>query len=384
MFEQDNSVIAESTRQQISTLSDTADEAYSDDQLLRAAELYGRAAELADLIGDFHSLVRLRSWQGVCLVQAGKYQKALAVFGPILQSIPKSADIADVYRILIRNLEVAAFIPVSLTTLEKALAQVETFLRDSGELKLRHRLLYLHAGILADRGLYKEALQLAQEAWISWRGTHPSLYASDAHLNQLVSLSINVRDSVLAHKYLAEWESLDTNIPRVRSYFIPERRSELARLEGQFDDAVNYARNAVVAAEQAESNEGLAIETLVRAFLCCGETDRAADIIGRRFAYRHSECGETRFNVHLLWGDYHLACARRSIGLNPVDDELLDESIEVPAIPNVGDAGRHLLKARRSYESALKTGTWIDRQLQCDVREKTIRSRYARMSNSAG
>ena len=124
------------------------------------------------------------------------------------------------------------------------------------------------------------------------------------------------------------------------------------------------------------------IETLivmVQAFLCTGDNHRARDELIRLLAHRHAETGHYRYYIRLLWGDYHLACAREAAGMPAVDDEFGLEFPPPSAIANPTATRYALARARRGYRAALKVGSWIDEKLQCSLRQTTISERLARV-----
>lgn len=84
MFDEENP-ITQAAQQQIESLWDAGWEAYKDTQWLRAAEIYGKALEIAESINDTRQIVLSRFWRAVSLFDAGKLRQALAVLTPILQ-----------------------------------------------------------------------------------------------------------------------------------------------------------------------------------------------------------------------------------------------------------------------------------------------------------
>lgn len=374
MFDAENP-LTQAAQEQMQSLDDAGREAYKDTQWLRAAEIYGKALEIAESINDTRKIVYYRFWRGSSVCQAGKLRQALAVLAPTLKDGNTGGDAADIYNTLTRYIDIAQELPVNLGAIEKAYQQTENFLRDSGNLVWRHKLLHLQTELSERRGMYPEALATAQESWTIWQIEHPA-YLGDEHLNKLVAISLLLRDAEQAQMYLWEWEMDEHDtIPKERERLSSSRKSDLARLEGRFTEAVDWVRRAMLV---DNSN----IETLivmVRAFLCTGDNHRARDELIRLLAHRHAEIGHYRYYIRLLWGDYHLARAREAAGMPAVDDEFGLEFPPPSAIANPSATRYALARARRGYRAALKVGSWIDEKLECSLRQTTISERLARV-----
>lgn len=374
MFDAENP-LTQAAQEQMQSLYHAGWEAYKDRQLLRAAEIVGKALEIAESINDTRKIVKYRLCRGASLSEAGKLRQALAVLTPTLKDWNTGGDAADIYNTLTTYIRIAQDLPVNLGAIEKAYQQTENFLRDSGNLEWRHRLLLLQATLYQLRGMYPEALAAAQESWAIWQDEYP-YYTADAHLNNLVEISLLLRDAEQAQMSLWEWEMDEhDDIPKTREGLSCSRQSDLARLEGRFTEAVDWARRSMLV---DNSN----IETLivmVRAFLCTGDNHRARDELIRLLAHRHAETGHDRYFIRLLWGDYHLAYAREAAGMPAVDDEFGLEFPPPSAIANPAATRYSLARARRGYRPALKVGSWIDEKLQCSLRQTTISERLARV-----
>ena len=113
---------------------------------------------------------------------------------------------------------------------------------------------------------------------------------TDTHLNILVQISLLLRNAEQAQMYLWEWEMDEHDtIPKAREGMSCRRRSDLARLEGRFTEAVDWARRAMLVDNSASG-------TLVQAFLCTGDNHRARDELIRLLADRHAETGHYRYD----------------------------------------------------------------------------------------
>lgn len=379
MFDAENP-LTQAAQEQMQSLEDAGREAYKDRQLLRAAEIVGKALEIAESINDTRKIVNYRFWRGASLFGAGKLRQALAVLTPTLKDGNTGGDAADIYNSLTKYIDIAQNLPVNLGAIENAFQQTENFLRDSGNLEWRHQLLHLQAQLYTLRGMYPEALASAQESWAIWQHEYPR-YTADTHLNNLVEISLLLRDAEQAQMYLWEWEMDEHDtIPKERERLSCSGRSNLARLQGRFTEAVDWARRAML----VDNSEIGTLIVMVRAFLCTGDKHRARDELIRLLAQRHAETGHDRYYIRLLWGDYHLACAREAAGMPAVDDVFGLEFPPPSAIANPAATRYALARARRGYRAALKVGSWIDEKLQCSLRQKEISERLARVEAIEG
>ena len=101
MFDAENP-LTQAALEQMDSLGEAGGEAYSDTQWLRAAEIFGKALEIAESINDTRPIVFYRFWRGVSLVHAGKLRQALAVLTPTLKEGTTGGDADDIYSTLIR------------------------------------------------------------------------------------------------------------------------------------------------------------------------------------------------------------------------------------------------------------------------------------------
>lgn len=302
---------------------------------------------------------------------------------PALQASPPSDSTDHFYNLLTIYIYAAQDLPVSLRSIEKVYVQAEGFLRDSGNTGWRHKLLHLRCLLYSAREMYSKALRAAQEGWSlrQCAGSYPA-FGVDDHLNDLVDVNLRLQDGAQAWRYLEEWESQkDNELPKTREILYCSRQSDVARLEGRADDAIDWARRAVLSAEQTDYEEYrfLAESTLVRALLYAADAERAKERLCRILTYRHSESKHRIFDLHLLRGDYHLACARQAAGMAPVDDEY---RLDFPPPTSIADKATRcaLRRARLAYSAALKVGREIDELLECSKRQEELARRFERVS----
>lgn len=372
--------IVEVARKEMGTLRDLAAKAYAGGQKLYAAELLGKALEIAKSINDTYEIVYFSTWQGMSLIEAGKYRQALAILAPFLQTQQAPGQAEDFYNLLKTYIGIAQHLPVNLKVIEKAFAQTNNFLRNTGNLSWRHGSLWLQANLYRHRGRHHQALQTYQESWTLWRAEYPA-YIADEHLSSLVYAALTLHNTPLARQYIAEWEHQKDDTPVHRAIIFACAYSHLARVENHSDEAINWARQAILTAEQIDHEEEkkTALVTTVRSLLFADQSELTRGFLCSLLCLRHVENGHNRYEVRLLWGDYYLACARLAAGMRSADDEY---GLDFPPPVQIADAPttlRAIERAKRGYAAARKVGQWIDLQLECTKRQDELRQRLARV-----
>jgi tetratricopeptide (TPR) repeat protein len=376
-----NNPVAETARQQMRSLADAGAEAYKNQQKLRAAELYKKALEIAESIDDSPSITRYRFWWSTNLYDLGRLREALTVIAPIIQGDKVSGEADYVFGALTNYLSIAQELPVSLKAIEKVFTHAEGFIQSSGNYNWRHNLFSIRSDLYVKRGMQREALNIAQESKSVWEDKYP-LYTADGMFSKLVSLSLSLRDTEQAREYLKEWEQHPSNpLPKSREQLLYKRQSDLARFEGRTKEAIDWARRAVLIAEQSDTKDEalFSIKGLIRAFLAEGDCDRARGMVVQYTAIRHSESAFDRYSLHLLVGDYHLACARKTAGWLPVDDEYGLTFSQPVRSNDLNTMRRALIRTKLAYNSALKIGKEIDIKLECNSHQDEVIERQRRI-----
>jgi len=348
-----------------------------------AAELYDQALKITEAVadGDFLAGYRALFRRAVAhqFAWMERLRESLAVLAPLSKPGAGDTKACCVYGNMSDHIQIAQKLPTSLGTIERAYAQAESYFRSAGESNWRSVLLHLKSELSVARGMQAEALALGQEGWALWADGCPKFYAT-THLHNLFNISLALNDERLAQSYLDEWERNDELKSRVRESTFNQMQSGLARLRGQTIAALDYARRAVQSIEIADwgATRFEAGCVMVRACLMAGEPERARDMLRRLLGVmRHSESGLDRYKIQLLRGDYHLAQARRAARTGAFDDELAS-AFQLEAGQESASLNSQLRKARAAYSTALKTGRWIDEQLECALRQQEISVRLAR------
>jgi tetratricopeptide (TPR) repeat protein len=280
------------------------------------------------------------------------------------------------------QVEIAVKLPVNLAAIERACEQADAYFRAAGERDWQSRLLYYRAELLYQRGLYREALAVAQEGAVHAANGCPKLFPS-THMWGLFRISLALGDLAEAKRYLDKWvrkyDTEDKHGPARYAYYYV-MASRLARAEGKADGAVECSRagaETLAGADWGDARFQLGCEQ-VRAYLFAGHHALAGTHLARLARARRSESGHRRYAFALLLGDYHLARARAAAGLPAFDDEF-GRTGEPPREP-VRSNGSEAARARRAYGEALKVGAWIDEKLVCSVRTEEVSGRLARVS----
>lgn len=351
-----------------------------------AAELYEEALKITEAVadGDFLAEYRALFRRAVAhqFAWMERLRESLAVLAPLSQA-SDATKACCVYGNMSDHIEIAQKLPVSLRTIEKAYAQAENYFSSAGEGDWRSVLLHMKSELYFSRGLYTEALIIGQEGWALWNDGCPKFDAT-THLHNLFNICLALNDVEQAQKYLDEWEQNDEKKSRVRESTFYQMQSRLARLRGHTTEALDCARRAVQSVEIADwgttrFDAGCA---LVKACLVAGEDERARDTLVRLRPMRHSESGLDRYAYQLLRADYHLAQARRAVARTGTFDDEFANTFPADAahLPESTAALSELRKARAAYETALKTGRWIDEQFECSLRQQEISARLARVT----
>jgi len=372
-----DSLFLNSSKIKIDSLYSAGSSAYQNRQMLQAANFFDEALKLAESIDDIDNIVMIRFWKGDSLLHGNKLRKALEVLAPTLQDTSYRGGIHNIFNTLTTYIEIAIELPVTYNSINNVFDQSETFLRNFGRLEWIDKLLHLKGKMNCYRGFYQEALESAQESWIRWRDDYPG-FVADTHMESLIRICINLRDADMANNYMSEWKNQENQMPIRRERDINMHKSNIARLEGRFKDSLNWAKRSIIAAEQTDQLYGSLI-TLVRALLCVGENILSRHYLARLLSERHSERGHIRYLVRLIQGDYHLSCARKAAGLQPVDDEFGTDFSIPEHISNKKATLYSLSYAKQAYDSTLTIAKWIDEQFVCCKYESELSTRYDRL-----
>jgi hypothetical protein len=196
----------------------------------------------------------------------------------------------------------------------------------------------------------------------------------------LVKCCLALKDKTKARNYLNRWEKDKCNdSPASRDYLIATYCSNLKRLEGQFGEALEYARQAQHI-RHSFSIESVANESFVRACLCSNSLSSARDELVATFNSHRSQSSFLVYQYRLLIGDYYLTCARAEAKFSAVDEEYSNEFSDYTEITNSVYLLRLLRKAYFAYRLALKTSLEIDEKLNCTYYHDTIATRFERLA----
>ncbi|MBV9926156.1 MAG: hypothetical protein JOZ96_14145 [Acidobacteria bacterium] len=349
-----------------------------------AAELYRQATEKADTSSHVPTWLRgvMRRSFADELTTLERLREALAVLSEMPKTTEDGFRACCVYGSMTDQIEIGIRLPVNLAAVERACEQADAYFRAAGERDWQSRLLYYRAELLYHRGLYREALALAQEGAVYASNGCPKLWPS-THMWGLFRISLALGDFEEAKRHRDAWVSKydaeDKHGPaRYAYYYVMGAR--LARAEGKAKGAVECARagaETLAGADWGDARFLLGCEQ-VRAYLFAGQHAHAGTHLARLAHARRSESAHRRYSFALLLGDYHLARARAAAGL-PTFDEEFGRTGERPR-ESVGSTVPEVARARRAYGEALKVGAWIDEKLVCSVRTEEVGGRLARLS----
>ncbi|MFL6337281.1 MAG: hypothetical protein ACJ754_28615 [Pyrinomonadaceae bacterium] len=363
--------------------------AYGAGQHHAAAELYRRATALADASDDVPNWYRgvMRRSFADELTTLERLREALAVLSEMPKTTEDGFRACCVYGSMTDQVEIAVRLPVGLSVIERACEQADAYFRAAGERDWQSRLLYYRAQLLYERGLYAQALAVAQEGAAYATAGCPKLFPS-THQWGLFRIRLAQGEHADAKRYKERWvEKYEREEKRspVRRAYEYVMLSRLARAEGDASEAVERSRagaQTLAGADWGEARFLLGCEQ-VRAYLYAGQHALAGGLLARLAHSRRSESGHRRYGFALLLGDYHLACARAAAGLPTLDDEFGTTGEPPCARASDNSLEFEVGRARRAYGAALKVGAWIDERLECSVRTGEVKRRLARLSHVA-
>jgi hypothetical protein len=358
----------------------------------QAARYFGEASSIAGSLKEEAARVRLARWWGACLFECGRLREAFAALAPVVMLEPQE-QLEEFYVAVVKYIEAAQMIPVSLASLEAAHARLGQFVSDTHLGHWRHMISRLRADLSCLRGDYHGGLAAAQ---LSWRlassgpdvGPH---FIDDEYLNTLVRSQLLSGDLESARETLVEWEFSADQIPSYRSAIFNSCRSVVSRRIGDSRTAVDAGRTALAAAEISNHYQAmcLASNALARALICSGELDLADDIIARQGNRLRDESLIEEFRTNVLRGDLELARIRLMAGLPIVDEETLPNEPEEKSTARAGSSAptgsvptgyeAAVTGCRDFYFDALEQGAKLDTLLECAIWSETARSRTKRL-----
>jgi len=411
--------------EKIEKLDHIAHQYYRMSEVLQAANIYKEALNLAESINDQQKIVNIRRWCGASFYEAGKLREALAVLVPIMKEKNEFFKPDDFYVAAIKYIEIAQELPVSLSSIQKGHNNIEHILKHLGNMSWRHMQLRKLSELYKLRGMYEQAINLAQESCSLFQinsENGPSFLAEE-YLYHLLHLYLLNHNFEQIKRVLGEWEYIESSVPDYKEMTLSIRQSEMARISGDIINAVSYARKAKMIAETTRHYWRLncSINALVRAYICANQFENAGALLQEFCSNRLSESLHVRYNYHLLRGDFYLSYARHIIEASLYDDEFGIEIIPISTKPvsesvnNLSDsecADIHqeglielsdsllihldfknsqkddnniqlqkkdaincLRHARQAFNTALHIGTRIDSLLECNIRSNEILKR---------
>lgn len=363
-----------STVLRIQSLRRSAHDAYRNYRREEAADLFLQALRLAEDINSPDDMVYLRLWHGVSLAGAQQYMEALAAVTPTLRQMDKAGRPQDVFNTVTLYIGVALEIPLDFKTILEPLEYCKTYLESTGSRHWRHKLLYLEARLLEERGFFEQALAVAEESWSTWRYQYP-YYTADTHLERLVSLSLRTHQPELARRYLDIWEQDSHNeMPLYRAYTLSGWQANYYRYRDELDRALTLGVRCLHNSAQIDK-EDKARGLLVRLYLARGEIDKA------RQTLKHVPLKTLR-DEQLRMADYHLGAARAAAGLPPADDgyDIAFPTQVATAVQDVDRLRFEAGRARMMYRLRMVEAKKWDTAFDCTWRQDEVNERLARLA----
>ncbi|MER5425051.1 hypothetical protein [Streptosporangium roseum] len=361
--------------------SSLGDRAYHLGHHVRAAELYGRCADLAEMLGDVRAQAFALVGQAGSLLLVGRTTEAMAAVARALPGGPAEGPPEVVLDALGIWYDAARAIPAELPVIEGTHRMAEEFIRGNGLQDRRYVLLLQRANLQYDRGYVDEALALAREAWTLRRlSGRDAAFGTAHHLYQLVFYAGRAGDPASARKALADLERLrdaDADGPLQRQEALLEARTEVAWGEGRHDEAVGFQTELLRLTPGRSGAPDRAGDTSVNLVwaqvVACRLWDARAGLIALSHL-RHASLWEALAYRELL-GEYHLSAARWILGLPPMGFDYQVPGPPVPPDPAwPRSAAEEARRARALYLLADRIGSRLDAKL----RGRHSRDRLAR------
>jgi tetratricopeptide (TPR) repeat protein len=360
----------------LSNMMDTFEDNKDAGNFRIAASIAEKAIQLADATGLKADALSIRRRRAAALRMSGQYQAAFNELSPIFRE-GSCDDESILLDALLEALQLSIEMPTSLKVIEGILRRADGLLYHESGSNLRSGFMLSKAQILYYRGLNAEALPIAQEAWVLKKAGGKG-WSWDSYLHVLVDICLELDREDLTLRYLKDWEQRDKAGTQVVRYLLME--SKALRWSGKYAEAAKAARRLLVHAEGLEAPSAVtgARDALVRSQIMLGDI---CSVRSRLLARPRHGSPRERFTWFCLWGDYHLACARRMAGMKPVDDEFCRV---IPLPSRIGDAAgtrTELRRAEFAYRGALRLGSKIDDLLECKFRQKLVAQRLQRLAD---
>ena len=367
-----------SLRQKIKDLHDESAIEFAAGELTRSLDLSRKALDLADSNGFGEDAAHNRWHVGTTLVHLEKLREGMAALAPLLQlnsaledrgGQPKATAFSKTVRVIsyesgpfevllsayIVFVGAALQIPVSLSSIESVLQQVERLVTEPEYGYYRAMVLRTRADLASLRGMHKAALNVLQEA-ISIKSDERSL------LSRVAECHLKMGDLASAQKYFERWDGAEEENSALDVCWSLDVRSRLASRGDDKHHALEIARELRTQVDYvvAPRLRRGALRTLFDALLAVDELARARSELLELATLRHTESKMNRYDIVLLCAHYHARAAKahRVEGAERGPDAGIsgkkDEGV-------VGHSSRkEFHKARAMYTMALRLATDIE------------------------
>lgn len=323
-------------------------------QIDSALSLYHKAYQAAVKAGDEENQARFKLEEGVCLGHLRRLREALACLVELekMAANPKSR-----WKGLIYQISIATYIPISLHNIQLLMQRCSDEMKRRNLQSSRSMLLLEEAVLASLRHDVSTALARAQEAMHTYaEGASPN-YNIISYYNYLIMFYLDAGDRISAERWLERYEGVRTWFEVDKELDILLIRQRIARLDGNYSVAWDYAQRFLQKARETENSPYVGLTNLAEMGIACGRLIEVRLALWELLSkYRNIEEGHKQYELRRLGGDYHWAMAQR-------------------AEPYTRENLRHTAIARRYYCYALKVGRFIDERLCCDWHEEEIQER---------
>ena len=331
-------------RQEMESLGNTAREFYKLVQTKNALEVYRKAYNMAELIGDTEKMGEYKYWIVDCLYSLSRYKESLVEIFELLQIKPILP--LHYFYGLIKQFYLAINIPIELSKIQSVVQDCYDFNRQNG-LNGESMILSNKSSLASLRFEYEYALKLSMEA-LSKYDKNGGFYNIYVHYEDVLYCFKDLKQLSPLKEWLTKLQNVDTVYNISKQCVVLKYKAEIALLENKPETAYEYAKRNFRICQENDMYILKATILAIRTGIAVGHLDSLYAYLGNLFRLRNSESKHDQYNIHKTFGEYHAARYKRD--------------------KNVKD----FKSAKKCFERALKIGSDIDQLLECNGRQNEI------------
>ena len=205
-------------------------------------------------------ILEFNHYRGICYGQLGQFHNAVKILSSFINDKDVNRNNKYYYTSLTHFVELSQKIPLDGKIVIKAHLDVELFLNQNGKLHWRHELLLIKSRYEILKGNFENAYYIAKEslalAILSYnREDTIAGQVWDFHFDGLISICLGLNKIREAKNYITQWSDSKNQMPTNRLIRMNKCLAEIARFEGNYNDAYRYASIAVGYSEDTDYEE---------------------------------------------------------------------------------------------------------------------------------